>query len=196
MFVCRTRTRSGNDGQAYFTYRLVRSQRVGPQVRQRILLNLGSHFAIDRADWLLLCSRIRQLLDAQLSLEPLPCPPPVEAEAQRIAAQLVQAAPAPPERAATGASEPDLQRIDGNSLDLVRPRCVGVEQVALWAVEQLGLLERAGLSGPQRCAVLGSIVSRMAAPASELASWHWLRARSGLGELLGFDFESLGLSAL
>lgn len=199
MFVCRTRTRSGKDGQAYFTFRLVRSQRVGPKVHQRTLLNLGSHFAIDRADWPLLCSRIQQLLDTQLSLEPLQCPAPVEAEAQRIVAQLVLAAPARSERAATATSEPDLQRIDVNSLDLLRPRCVGVEQAALWAVEQLGLvplLERAGLSGPQRCAVLGSIVSRMAAPASELASWQWLRTRSGLGELLGFDFESMGLSAL
>ena len=40
MFVCRTRTRS-RDGQDYFTFRLVRSQRVGPKVRQRTLLNLG-----------------------------------------------------------------------------------------------------------------------------------------------------------
>ena len=66
-------------------------------------------------------------------------------------------------------------------------------------MEQLGLLvllEGLGLSGPQRAAVVGSLVSRMAAPGSELASWQWLRERSGLGELLGFDFETLSLSAL
>ena len=52
-----------------------------------------------------------------------------------------------------------------------------------------------GLSGPQRAAVLGNLVSRMAAPASERASWHWLRQRSALGELLGCDFETMGRNA-
>ena len=41
MFVCRTRTRS-RDGKEYFTFRLVRSQRVADKVRQRTLLNLGT----------------------------------------------------------------------------------------------------------------------------------------------------------
>ena len=203
MFVCRTRTRACDGGQAYFTFRLVRSQRVGPKVRQRTLLNLGSHFAIERDDWARLCARVGQLLATQRSIEPIRCAPPVEAEAQRIAARLVQdSIPlSSPDTASDGppAGGPDLQRIDVNSLDLVRPRSVGVEHVALWAIEQLGLLpllEGAGLSGPQRAAVVGSVVSRMAAPGSELASWHWLRERSGLGELLGRDFETMGLSAL
>ncbi len=39
------------------------------------------------------------------------------------------------------------------------------------------LLEQLGLSGAQRAAVLGSLVGRMAAPASERTSWHWLRHR-------------------
>ena len=36
----------------------------------------------------------------------------------------------------------------------------------------------------------------MAAPASERATWIWLRERSGLDELLGCDFGTLSLSAL
>ncbi len=58
------------------------------------------------------------------------------------------------------------------------------------------LLEELGLSGPQRAAVLGNLVGRMAAPASERASWHWLRQRSALGELLGCDCETMGRNAL
>ena len=57
-------------------------------------------------------------------------------------------------------------------------------------------LRELGLTGPQRHAALGVLVGRMAAPASELATWIWLRERSGLGELLGCDFETMGLSAL
>ncbi len=43
---------------------------------------------------------------------------------------------------------------------------------------------------------LGSLVGRMAAPASERAAWHWLRQRSALGELLGCDCETMGRNAL
>ena len=44
-----------------------------------------------------------------------------------------------------------------------------------------------------RAAVLGAIVGRLARPGSERATWGWLRRRSGLGELLDFDFETLSL---
>ena len=82
---------------------------------------------------------------------------------------------------------------------LVRPRRVGVESLALWAMEQVdfaGLLASQGLTGPQRAAAIGSIVGRMAAPASERATHTWLGERSGLGELLDVDYEAMGLSAL
>ena len=34
---------------------------------------------------------------------------------------------------------PDIQRVDVDSLELIRPRSVGVEHVGLWAMDQLGL---------------------------------------------------------
>ncbi len=199
MFVCRTRTRS-RDGKQYFTFRLVRSQRVGRKVRQRTLLNLGSHFSIQRDHWRTLCKRVEQILDSHPDLLPIETDPEVEAEAQRIAERLLREglplADPPP---GADPSQPDFQSIDVDSLKLARPRSVGVEQAALWAADQLGLpdlLQALGLSGPQRHAALGLLVGRMAAPASELATWTWLRERSGLGELLGCDFETVSLSAL
>jgi len=36
----------------------------------------------------------------------------------------------------------------------------------------------------------------MAAPASELATYGWLQTSSGLGELIGYDFEGMGLDRL
>ena len=58
------------------------------------------------------------------------------------------------------------------------------------------MLEGLGLTGPQRAAVLGVILGRMAAPASELATQRWLCERSGLGELLDVDFEAMSLMQL
>ena len=63
-------------------------------------------------------------------------------------------------------------------------------------VDFAGLLASQGLTGPQRAAAIGSIVGRMAAPASERATHTWLGERSGLGELLDVDYEAMGLSAL
>ena len=94
-----------------------------------------------------------------------------------------------------GASE-DLQTVEVESVALTRPRSVGVEQVGCWALEQLGLgdlLAELGLNGPMRAAAAGAIVGRLARPGSERATWGWLRRRSGLGELLDFDYQSLSL---
>ena len=87
-----------------------------------------------------------------------------------------------------------MQPVDVDSLRLVRPRSVGVEQVGLWALEQLGLpalLTELGVNGALRTAATGAVVGRLAQPASERATHRWLQERSGLGELLGVDFETV-----
>ena len=137
MFIRRTLNRRTADGTAYFTHRLVCSERLGKSVRQRTLLNLGRHFAISREQWALLCSRISEVVAGQHTLLS-ECPAEVEQEAQRIAAQLVSGGSRvkgilPEDR--------DIQAVDVNSMQLVRPRSVGVEQVGLWALEEVGLPE-------------------------------------------------------
>ncbi len=190
MFIRRTHTRRTEDGQPYFSHRLVHSERIGNVVRQRTLLNLGRHFDIPQAQWPLVCSRIDDILAGQTPLV-ADCPTAVEHEAQRIAAQLI-ARGTPMQGPAAGST--DVQPVDVDSLRLVRPRSVGVEQVGLWALEQLGLpalLAELGVNGALRTAAAGAIVGRLAQPASERATHCWLQTRSGLGELLGVDFETV-----
>ena len=192
MFVRRTKSRQ-TDGGAYHTHRLVRSERDGGRVRQRTLLNLGRHFDIDRGLWPLLCQRVEQTLSGQAELLE-DVPDDVEREAQRIAAQLVARGAAD-----AGADAGDTQSVAVDSLVLARPRSVGVEHVALWALGELGLpqlLESLGIGAALRDAALGSVVGRMAFPASERATHRWLRERSAVGELLGVDFETVGAMQL
>ena len=202
MFVRRTQTRSTASGERYFTFRLVHSERVGARVRQRTLLNLGRHFAIPQAHWPLLCVRLDQLLSCQHTLIPATVAPDVEQEAQHIAAQLLARQVAPGQVAAKpagGAAECVFERVDVASLELLRPRSVGVEQVALWAMQQvqlIPLLQSLGLNGRQRAAAVGSIVGRMAVPGSERATYRWLCQRSALGELLQVDFETMSMMQL
>ena len=196
MFVRRTKSRQ-TDGASYHTHRLVRSERDGGRVRQRTLLNLGRHFDIDRERWPPLCQRVEAALAGQTDLFD-DVPADVEREAQRIVAQLVARGAQP---SAPGDAQPagDLQTVAVDSLALVRPRSVGAEHVALWALAQLGLpalLESLGVNAALRDAALGSVVARMAFPASERATHRWLRERSAVGELLGVDFETVGAMQL
>ena len=192
MFVRRTRTRA-TDGAVYHTHRLVRSERDGNRVRQRTLLNLGRHFDVERDLWPLLCQRVEAVLDGQGDLFG-DVPEAVETEAQRIAAQLLARGAAPADDAAGG-----VEAVAVDSLALARPRSAGVEHAALWALGELGLpalLESLGVNAALRDAALGSVVARMAQPASERATMRWLRERSAAGELLGVDFETMGAMQL
>jgi hypothetical protein len=189
MFIRRTKSRQTDD-RAYYTHRLVRSEREGGRVRQRTLLNLGRHFDIDRDRWPLLCQRVEQILAGQTDLLG-DAPDDVEREAQRIAAQLLARGAAGTRGVAGG----DVQAVAVGSLALARPRSVGVEHVALWALGELGLpalLATLGINAALRDAALGALVARMAFPASERATHRWLRERSAAGELLGVDFETMG----
>ncbi|SDY49710.1 IS1634 family transposase [Nitrosomonas halophila] len=204
MYIRRARTRSNATGEHYFSYRLVRSERMGGKVKQVTLLNLGRHFPVDRPLWPALCARIEALMAGQASFFEVNLPTAAAVEAERIVAQLqmhrVPVASASATQAETApADEVDIQAVDVNSLELVRPRSVGVEHTGLWAMSQVGftdLLIELGLSGPIRAAILGAIIGRMAAPGSELAAHHWLDQCSGLGELLDIDFGRMPLMTL
>lgn len=196
MFIRQTKTSNATSGEAYVTFRLVASERIGGKVRQQTLLNLGRNFSLPREQWPQLCVRIDQILSGEIRL--LPALPEVETLAQRYAARLVvhhKPVASPKDDAITV----EYHEVDIASLELVRPRSVGVEHVGLAALNWLELpqiLEAAGLNGIQRAAAIGSVIGRMTAPGSELATWQWLQERSALGELLDVDFEAMPLMRL
>jgi hypothetical protein len=202
MFIRRTRTNNQATGEGYFTYRLVRGERVGGKVRQITVLNLGRNFAIKQEDWPTLCSRIEHLLHPQQALLPLQCAEPIERAAQRYAGQLVARAPAvEPAAADAGNLRPlaDFQEVDVDSLQLTQPRSVGVEQVGLFALTELGLIDTLsalGVSGVVRAAIIGNLIGRMGRPGSELATWNWLVRQSALGELIDVDFATMSHMSL
>ncbi|MDA8389210.1 MAG: hypothetical protein M0Z76_00460 [Gammaproteobacteria bacterium] len=78
MFIRRTATRSKLNGESYFTYRLVSSERHGKSVRQMTRLNLGRDFTVAPKRWPALCARIEQILSAQAPLAAVPLSPRLE----------------------------------------------------------------------------------------------------------------------
>ncbi len=193
MFIRCTTIKSKQSGDPYQTYRLVESERVNGKVKQRTLLNLGRHFDLPKSQWSDLSSRITHLLSAQEMLFSLELPAELEAMAQRYAAQILAS------RSVSKEDQGEFESVSVDSLELVRPRRVGVEQLALHALKQLKLdekLKALGFNRHQLAAALGNIIARMVFPASERASHEGLQQRSGLGELIGYDFEGMGLDRL
>ncbi len=193
MFIRRTAIKSRQSAEPYYTHRLVETERVKGQVKQHILLNLGRHFGVAKDQWRDLSARIQQLLEAQAGFLSIELSTELETLAQRYAAQIsASRSEAPPQRE-------EFHSVDLDSMELVRPRRVGVEQLGLHAAGQLKLQEKLqalGFNRHQRAAALGNIIARMAYPASERASHQWLQQRSGLGELIGYDYEAMGRERL
>ena len=157
MFIRRTKTRNGKTGEEYFTFRLVETVRIGGAVRQRTLLNLGAHFDLPVAEWSALAARIDELLRGQVSLVAPRLV--VEELAQRYAARMVAR---PGDQAAAGdgrsAAADRFHDVDLDTLELVRPRHVGVEHAALTTLRRLGIedkLRALGFNTPQIAAAVG-----------------------------------------
>ena len=189
MYIRRTIIKSRKDGNQYYTYRLVESQRTGKKIHQYTLLNLGTNFDIPREQWSTLCSRIQDIISGQNNL--FESSERIEQAAQMYAARIIQSQKQP-----VSDNEQDYRDIDINRLNMLRPRSVSCEHVALETFRLLGLdekLKKIGFTGPALAAVTGSIIGRMCAPGSELATHHWLQNISGLGELINHDFNNTTL---
>jgi len=214
MFIRRTKTRTTDTGEQYYSHRLVDSYRVGDQVRQRTLLNLGSDFSVSPEQWKALAQRIEQIVVGQLEVL-LPVAPEIEREAQAIAALLLHKYAGSdlmwrPQKASSGAAQPtpvarnaadgrDIRSVDLASLEVMNSRSVGAEAVALSALLNVGLddkLQALGFNPKQISAAVGNIIGRMVQPGSELSTHQWLQEHSALGELLDHEVTGHSLSAL
>ncbi|MEA3450406.1 MAG: IS1634 family transposase [Bacteroidota bacterium] len=189
MYIRRTSIKSRKDGSQYYTYRLVESRRTEKGVRQYTLLNLGVDFSLPREQWPDLTKRIEGILGGQQSLFQITGD--IEKLAQDYTSRIIASH--------QDTSDPegvDYREIDLDSLEMSRPRSVGGEHVTLEALRFLGLdtkLRELGFNGPQTAAALGTIIGRACEPGSELATHEWLQERSGLGELIDYDFNDLSL---
>ncbi|MCP4342612.1 MAG: IS1634 family transposase [Desulfobulbaceae bacterium] len=192
MYIRCTTIKTSKTGEPYKSYRLVESERVNGKVKQRTLINLGRYFDVPQAQWQSLSSRIDQLLTGQSSFLGVELDDDLEKMAQRYTAQIIASH-------SMTSDDTQFEAVDINHVEFVRPRRIGIEHLALHAVKQLTLddkLKALGFNQRQVAAALGNIIGRMAAPASELATHGWLQATSGLGDLIGYDFEGMGLDSL
>ena len=160
--------RSTASGERYFTFRLVRSERVGSKVRQRTLLNLGRHFQIAQPDWPALCRRIDEILTGQLALEH--DAPGGWRRMRSASSPNCSHAPAPPAQDPTSNAWMSLR-----SNSSVRARSAwsrwGCGDGPARASRPAPGASRARVAG---AAAIGSVIARMARPGSDRATRRWL----------------------
>ena len=197
MYIRRTTINRHKDGKPYYTYRLVESVRTSKGVRQHTLLNLGSNFTCPRESWPDLSNRIEEIISGQQLL--FPPVSDLEDAAQRYAALIIQARNRSDGIDGDSTSSSDYRNVDINTLEFMRPRSIGAEHVAYEALRQLQLdkkLQELGLNKHQLCTAIGTVIGRMIEPGSELSTHYWLQHHTGLGELIGYNYESMKLTRI
>jgi len=125
----------------------------------------------------------------------------LETLAQRYAAQLITRSEGHANSGENSESDTAdrFHEVDLSTLEQIRPRTVGVEHAALSMIRELELTKKLaefGFTKPQIAAALGNIIGRIAAPASEHATYSWLQNKTALGQLIGYDFEGMDLQLL
>jgi transposase len=196
MFIRKTHIRNRVTQKSYWNFQLVESIRTERGPRQRILLNLGVDLDLNDLERKELANRIEEILTGTLSL--LPASEKIEKYAQKFSSQILEISFSADANEKIQEST-DFETIDLQTIEQQDPRTVGGESLLLQIANQLDLpkkLKHLGLSDKETALALGSVIGRAVFPASERATHTWLCQRSGLGELLDFDFESTHLDQL
>jgi hypothetical protein len=134
----------------------------------------GRHFDLPQVEWPALAKHIDDLLRGQQPLVDATLSETGRVLAARYAAQLIALRPTAASITRAEAADPTepgrYQEVDLDSLELVRPRSVGVEHAAVCVMRQCGFedkLSALGLNRPQIVAAVGNIIARMAHPGSD-----------------------------
>lgn len=197
MFIRKTTKKDSKNGKPYSSFYLVESVRTDRGPRQKVLLYMGSEIDLPEEEHTLLAQRIEEIILGQQNF--IPHSEAVERLAQNYASQVIRQLSETVIEPKSPVVDADLLTIDVNTIEKSNPRTVGTEHLLLQMAHQLELpkeLKKIGLSEKEVSTALGSIIARATNPKSERATYTWLCDKSGLEELLDFDFKKSSLHKL
>jgi len=197
MYIKKSKKIDPKSKKPYFAYTLIESVRTEKGPRQRILLYMGTDLSLAEGEHKMLAERIEEILTGARSL--FQYSPEIECLAEYYTSQLIHRLSKPDNEHKNSESEADFNTIDVSSIEQLEPRTVGAEHLLLQMANQLELsnrLKELGLSKKEIALSLGTIIARAVAPSSERATYPWLTQRSGLGELIDYDFKNASLDNL
>jgi len=195
MYIRKVIKKSANTEREVF--RLVESYRTENGPRQRTILTLKD-FELPEEKWKTLADAIEAKLNYQVVLY-------LEKEIEFLAehyVSLIQAKRLSEQRNIASfmeIEEPEYETVNVRSIKNKNIRTIGAEYVALSAYRDLGfdkLFFELGLNERQRHLAALSIIGRLVHPGSENVTREWIRAISGLDQLLNTSFKELSNNAL
>ena len=193
MYIIKTVSKSKKDSsKKYYTYRLMESLRVGDKVKKITLLNLGSDFNIDQEHWANFSKRIDDIINKAPSL--FEFDKDLESLAQQYAARLIllKAKKQPLDN-----KENDkYKEIDTTSIDNRDSKDIGCEHIIYETIKELELdtkLKELGFTNIQLNSAIGTIVTKMINPSSDIKTYRLLCSKSGINELLDCDFNKISI---
>ena len=188
MFIRRTVSKNKKyDNEKYYTYRLVESYRVDGKVKQRVLLNLGADFTVDKNNWSILSTRIEDIIKQRKSLFEID--KELESLAQQYTLQIISS-----QSKQLDTMDTDFQNIDINSIKQVNPKTIGAEHIVYETIKELelpNLFENLELTPIQINSAIGTLIAKACNPVSDKRSIEWLRDKSGAGELYDCDYNNI-----
>lgn len=185
-----------NSDKIYTYYRLVESYRTPNGPRHRTILNLGK-LDIPESKFKLLADRIEEIVTGQESL--FSVSPTIETLSQYYADEIIKKDIKLKSQREKKLKAKEHVNIDPNSTKIEENRSIGGEHITLSTIKQLKFdkyLKSIGFSEKQINATLLSIIGRLLYPKSEKRTLEWGQNVSGLGELLGADFNRYGKNIL
>lgn len=188
MFIRRTVSKNKKyDNEKYYTYRLVESYRLNGNVKQRVLLNLGSDFTVDKDNWSILSTRIEDIIKNRQSLFQID--DELESLSQQYALQIISSS-----GRKVDISDIDYQTIDINTINNINPKTIGTEHIVYETIKELelaNLFATLKLTPIQTNSAIGTLVAKCCKPGSDKQSIEWLNETSGVGELYDCDYKSI-----
>ncbi len=194
MFIRRTVSKNKKyDEEKYYTYRLVESYRLNGKVKQRVLLNLGADFNLDKDKWSILSTRVEDIVKQRETLFTIE-DKETESLAQQYALQLISIS-----AYSDNKDDVEYKEIDINSINSVNPKTIGSEYIVYETIKELelpSLFETLDFTPMQRDSAIGTLIAKACSPASDKKSIEWLRDASGAGELYERDYNSISSNSI
>jgi hypothetical protein len=169
------------------------STRVGKKVKKTTLLNLGSDFSVQQKDWALLSGRIDDILSQTPRLFEID--KDLESLAQQYAMRIIASKAKVIKSKDTDKSKEDkYKEIDTTTVKNSNPKSIGIEHIVYETIKELQLdnkFKDLGFTNVQLNSAIGTLVAKIANPASDIKSYNWLCHTSGINELLNCDFNQI-----
>jgi hypothetical protein len=193
MYIIKTTSKSKKDStKKYYTFRLIESQRIGDKVKKITLLNLGSDFSVDQEHWANFSKRIDDIINRTPSL--FEFDKNLESLAQQYAARLILLKAKKQPLSTEDENNNKYKEIDITSVDNSDSKDIGVEHIIYETIKELELdtkLKDLGFTNVQLNSAIGTIVTKMIKPSSDIKTYRLLCGKSGINELLDCDFNKI-----